>query len=408
MQRPQPPTEEMAAVPLALPYREFICLLALVTSMTAMSIDIMLPSLPEIGRHFAVAEPNDRQLVVIAYMLGMAGGQLVWGPASDRLGRKPPLLAGLAVFIAATVAATLATSFAMLLAARFVQGLGGAAGRTIATAIVRDLFSGRQMAKVMSTIMMVFIMVPILAPGVGQIAASLGSWRSPFLVLLVAGSIAAAWAALRLPETHPASGSVSLSAALRLVLGSPVTMGYCGATCAMFGCLVSYISSAQQIFGEAYGMGAAFPLAFGGVACGIALAHFLNARLVPRFGMRRLSHAALVAFLATSLLLALLCALTWPPLAVVLALVCACFFLYGLTQANFNAIAMQPVGQAAGMAAAVLGFTMTTVGALAGGLIARLFDGSALPLAAGFTVLAAAALLAIYSVEGRQGMFRGE
>lgn len=413
----EPPAQYAPAAqpeaPLPIPFREFIGLMALLMAMTALSIDIMLPALPEIGAALGVTTANDRQLVISSYFLGLAGGQLFWGPVSDRLGRKLPLLAGLAIFVVATMAAAGAASFKMLLAARLIQGFGGAAARTISMAIIRDLFAGRQMAKVMSTIMMVFISVPILAPSVGQGVIGFGGWKATFYVLLLVSSVAAIWSALRLPETSAirfaAHGKpLSLVAGIRLVLGSPATIAYGLAAGLTFGCLVTYISSAQQVFVDIYGLGRLFPLAFGGVAVGIALASYTNARLVQRLGMRRLSHTALVSFLGVSLLLAAIASVIQPPLIVFWPLLALCFFLFGLMQSNFNAIAMSPVGQAAGTASSLLGFSVTAIGAILGGSIARHFDGTVLPLALGFVVLSAAALLVIAVCEGRNGLFRGE
>ncbi|MEZ5851356.1 MAG: multidrug effflux MFS transporter [Hyphomicrobiaceae bacterium] len=404
----QPAHPSTRALPI--PYKELIVLIALLMSMTAMSIDIMLPSLPQIAATYGVSSQNDQQLVVVTYMAGFAFGQLFWGPVSDRLGRRWPLLGGLSIFVVACILATLAPSFEMLLAARLLQGFGGGAPRTIATAIIRDLFSGREMARVMSTAMMVFITVPIFAPTVGQAVASVGSWPAAFYVLIFAGVTASIWSAFRLPETGRQHGEApfGLGAALHLVLTSRITIGYGLATCFMFGCLVTYISSAQQIFVEVFDLGRAFPIAFGAVACALALASFTNARLVQQAGMRRLSHAALVTFLGIAGLLALVTGLSRPSLWVAGPLMGLCFYLFGLTQANFNAIAMQPVGRAAGTASALLGFATTGIGAMLGGFVARQFDGSVFPLALGFAVMSACALMCVLIVEGWRGMFRGE
>jgi len=397
---------------LTLPFPEFIALCGLLMSMAAMSIDIMLPSLPDIGASFAVANRADLPLVVSAAMFGMATGQLVWGPIADRRGRRPALLIGLSVFALATIAAILAQSYPQLLAARFAQGVGAAVGRIIVTTVVRDLFVGRQMARVMSMVMMVFILVPVLAPLLGQFIILVGTWRWVLSVLLIASVTGFVWAGLRLPETRPEVGhgrqKFTLGDALRLVLRSRVTLGYGFASGFIHGVLVSHIASSQAVFGEVYGMGRLFPLAFGGIAVAIALASFTNARLVHRLGMRRLSHTALATFLVLSCVLALVSAVAGVPLWLALAGTAASFFLYGLIQSNFNTIAMQPVGQAAGMAASVTGSYLTAAGATFGTLIARRIDDTILPLFTGFAVLTFCALLTILVVEGRRGMFRGE
>ena len=210
----------------------------------------------------------------------------------------------------ATILAVTTQSFAQFLAARFLQGIGGSVGRIIVTTIVRDLFVGRQMARVMSMVMMVFILVPILAPAVGQLIILVGTWRWLFVVLLAAGLTSLVWASSRLPETQPplpaGTRRQTVGEALVLVLTNPITLGYGIASGFVLGLLVAYIASAQQVFGTGYGLGKLFPFAFGSVGCAIALASFTNARLVRRLGMRRLSHTALVAHLSLSAALALL------------------------------------------------------------------------------------------------------
>jgi DHA1 family bicyclomycin/chloramphenicol resistance-like MFS transporter len=406
-----PHTSDSAPPQLQLPFFEFIVLLAVLMAMTALSIDVMLPVLPEIGEAFKVATPNDRQLVVASYLVGLALGQLGWGPISDRMGRRTPLLIGLAIFVAAGVAALSVTSFNLLIAARFVQGLGGAAARIVATAIIRDLFSGRQMSRVMSTVMTVFILVPVLAPSVGQAVAQFGGWRATFLVLIGVGLLAIAWSGFRLPETraaHGPAGPLGLRKAFRLVMGSRATVAYGVASGFTFGCLVTYISSAQQIFVDVFKLGPLFPIAFGAVASAMAFASFTNARLVQRIGMRRLSHSALVAFTLVASALAVIALLTEPPLIVVGPMLAGCFFLFGIVQPNFNAIAMQPVARAAGLAASLIGSYTTAAGAVVGALIARQFDGTVLPLSAGFAILGFCALMTVFAYEGASGMFRGE
>jgi DHA1 family bicyclomycin/chloramphenicol resistance-like MFS transporter len=321
-------------------------------------------------------------------------------------------LFGLALFVLATTVATTTQSFLEFLAARLLQGIGGSVGRIIVTAMVRDQFVGRDMARVMSMVMMVFILVPILAPAVGQLIILVGSWRWLFAVLLAAGLTSLIWAWSRLPETRPPHAvrvrRRTIGEALVLVLSNRVTFGYGIASGFVFGILAAYIASAQQVFGVGYALGKLFPFAFGSVASAIALASFTNSRLVRRLGMRRLSHASLVAHLGLSTTLVVVGAATALPLWLALGGMAGCFFLYGLILSNFNAIAMQPMGQAAGMAASVTGSYCTATGALCGTLIAGQFHGTILPLWAGFAVLGFCALLSVILAEGRAGLFRGE
>lgn len=413
MQERQPPssghtTDTERSPVLAFP--EFVALMALMMALTALSIDIMLPSLPQIAAAFAVPHPNDAQQIVTGYMLGLSLGQLAWGPVSDRFGRKGPLLLGLLVFAAGSVMSIVVTSFSMLLWARMLQGFGGAAARVISVAIVRDLYAGRQMARVMSIVMMVFITVPVLAPTIGQALAHIGSWRWAFYVLLAVAAIGIAWVGVRLPETalESTGQAQSVIETSLAVVRARTTLWYSVASGFMFGALVSYIVSAQQVFVDVFALGDAFPIAFGALACSIAVASFVNSQLVQRLGMRRLSHLALVWFIAASVLLAGISLVVQPPLLLFGLLMAAAFFGFGLVVPNFNAIAMQPMARMAGMASSLIGFFTSGVGVVIGWIVGRLFDGSVRPLSMGFALLGASALLCVLAVEGPKGMFRGE
>jgi MFS transporter, DHA1 family, multidrug resistance protein len=409
MQDHSSPTTAVAGGELSLSTVEFIALIALMMALTALSIDIMLPALPAIGEALGVSDPNNRQIVIISYVVGFSVGQLGYGRLSDRFGRKPVLMAGLALFILGSLVASLSSSFAMLLGARTLQGLGAAAPRVIAIAIVRDLYVGRQMARVMSFAMTVFIIIPVLAPSIGQGLLEFGTWRWTFDALLLAGLIAAAWTGLRLPETReagPAGAPLTLGAALKLALETPQTIGYAIAAGFLFGCLMSYVSSAQQVFVDVYGLGSDFPIAFGAIASLMALAAVTNANLVERLGMRPLSHTALTGFLAVSLALAATAATGTPSLLVFEVLMGALFFLFGLIAPNFNALAMEPQGHNAGMASSLIGFTTTGAGAVCGGIVGHAFNGTVLPLALGFSVLSLAAFAVVLWVEGPSGLYR--
>lgn len=386
---------------------EFIGLVAVMMALTALAIDIMLPALPAIGDALGIANANDRQVVIIIYMLGFSVGQLGYGRLSDRYGRKPVLMAGMAIFIAGSLMASLSSDFTFLLVARTLQGLGAAAPRVIAIAIVRDRYSGRQMARVMSLALAVFIIIPVLAPAMGQGLLQVGNWRHVFDLLLVAGLIVALWAGLRLPETmRPGTGELlPLGASIRYALETPQTIGYAVSGGLLFGCVLGYVSSAQQIFVDVYGLGFGFPLAFGAIALTMAAASLTNAQLVERLGMRRPSHTALAGFIALSLVLVLAAALGFASLGFFTGMMAVLFFLFGLVASNFSALAMEPQGDNAGMASSVIGFANTGAGALAGGLVGHMFDGSVLPLALGFLGLSAAAFAVVVWVEGPRGVF---
>ena len=332
-----------------------------------------------------------------------------FGPLSDRFGRKPVLMMGLGVFILGTVGAILAGSFEALLTARIVQGVGAASPRIIAVAVVRDLYSGRQMARVMSFAMMVFIMIPVFAPSVGQAVVLFGDWHWIFAVLLAMAVVAAVWAGARLPETAgPALGTdhaMTLGRSLLAAILNPQTAGYGVAGGFMFGCLLAYVASAQQVFVGVFGMGDIFPVIFGALASAIAFASFANARLVGRLGMRRVSHSAMVAFIAIATLLAAAAAVGAVGFWIFAVAVGVQFFLFGLIAPNFNALAMEPQGHNAGMASSVIGSLGTAIAAVAGGMVGGSFDGSIFPIAAGFAVCSIIAGLIVLSIEGPKGLF---
>ncbi|WP_207456598.1 multidrug effflux MFS transporter [Azospirillum sp. SYSU D00513] len=386
-------------------FAEFVALMALLMGITALSIDIMLVALPDIAQSYAVAEPNQRQLLVTAYLAGFAAGQPFHGPLSDRFGRKPVLIAGLLLFTLGSLAATLAPSYEWLLTARALQGLGAAAPRVVAIAIVRDRFAGRDMARVMSFVMMVFIIVPVLAPLVGEGIVHVGSWPWIFAFLFLAAVAALAWAALRLPETRPREKRTPLSGpALASAFGKVATtrqaIGYTIAMGFMFGGLMGYIGSAQQVFVDVYGLGALFPVVFGGIALAMAAASLTNARLVGRIGMRRVSHMALLAYVLAGALLAGIGFVQDPPLWVLVLFLAAQFYCFGLIAPNFNALAMEPLGEVAGMASSFIGFYTTAAGAFFGWVVGQAFDGTTHPLTLGFVAFGVLALLTVLKVEG--------
>jgi DHA1 family bicyclomycin/chloramphenicol resistance-like MFS transporter len=403
-----PDTETTATNPHpGLGFSEFVIIIAFLMALNALAIDIMLPALPQIGEGLSVVHPNDAQLVIIAYLLGFGPGQLLYGPLSDRYGRKPVLLAGLGLYSVASVLATITTSFEAMLLARMLQGVGCAAPRIIALSVVRDCYEGRKMASVMSLGMMVFMAIPIIAPSIGQLITIFISWRGVFAMLLVGGVIMLVWTGLRLPETlDPANRrpirASSIFSAYRTVLTTRQSFGYALAAALVIGTLFGFITSAQQVFVEVFGLGNWFPIAFGTLAIFLGLSAFLNSQLVERFGMRRMSHTGLTLYLVVSIAqTAVAVAMPEAGFWAFAPLLGLQFFLFGFLMSNFNALAMEPHGAIAGTASSTLGFMTTTIGALCGGVIGALFDGTIVPFAAGFVVLAGLALFVVWLTEGR-------
>jgi DHA1 family bicyclomycin/chloramphenicol resistance-like MFS transporter len=383
---------------------EFVSLMALLMALTALSIDVMLPALPQIGQTLGVADENDRQLIISVYFMGFAAGQFLFGPISDHYGRKQPLLFGLALYTVGTVLALSSGSFHGLLSARVLQGFGAAAPRVIALAIVRDRFGGREMSRVMSFVMMVFILVPILAPGAGEIILQLSSWRFIFYLLLVVAAVSMVWAWSRLPETRHEEDRLPFSAssiwhATKLVITTRQTLGYMIGMGFVFGLLVSYIISAEQIFVDIYGLGSRFPIAFGAIAVFLVAASGLNAVLVRRIGMRGVSHRAIIGALAVCALIALAGFPEKPPLLVFCAFMAAIFFFFGIIMPNFSSLSMEPMGHIAGTASSLAGFYSTVAGAMFGTIIGRSFDGTVRPLFIGIALLCLATFAVVLITE---------
>lgn len=390
---------------IAMPEREFIALMAMLVAMTALSIDIMLPALPAIAQIFSLDDANDRQGVVTAFILGFAVGQPFFGPLADRYGRVRPLAGALLLVLLMSFAAAFATDFNSVLAARFVQGLGGAGARVIAIAIIRDRFGGRDMARVMSVIMSVFIIVPVVAPSAGGVLVALGHWQWTFYAIAVFTVLLLTWVALRLPETlspdHVGpTGPVGIARSMLEVARDRTTLAYSTGQGFLLGGLFAYIGSAQQVFTEVYGLGDLFPIAFGAMALGIVAASLTNSRIVGRVGMRPISRLASTGYIAVTWLHAVVALAYAPPLPVFGVLLTFSLFLFGMMMPNLNALAMEPHGARAGIASSFVGFYTTLLGAIIGGTIGQLFDGTVLPLVLGYAVLSVLTRLAIAMAPG--------
>nr|HMQ57493.1 multidrug effflux MFS transporter [Rhizobiaceae bacterium] len=357
--------------PLNIPRPEFIAIMAGLMALNALAIDIMLPAFPQMTGHFALADSNTVQFVLLSYLLGFGVAQPIYGPLSDRYGRLAPLYAGLALYIAGAVVGAFAPDFNTLLLVRFLQGVGAASTRVISLAAVRDTHSGRAMASTMSMVFVVFMAIPVLAPALGQLIILFGEWREIFIAMGLVAFALMIWCLARLPETLPPERRRPLTAAsviagFGLVLANRHAFLYGLAMTSFFGGLFGFINLAQPVYVDVYGLGPYFPIAFAAVAVLMAVTSFINSRLVLNFGMRRLAHSALAGFAALSATMTALAALDALPFFAFMALLCCMMPLFGFVGSNLNAIAMEPLGAVAGTASAVFGFMQTAGGALIG------------------------------------------
>jgi MFS transporter, DHA1 family, multidrug resistance protein len=396
-------SESSASGSKAIGFREFVAMAAALMATQAIAVDTMLPALPTIGVALQILNENHSQWIVTAYLVGVGCGQLFWGQLSDRYGRRPVLLTGLAVYAVAAVLSALTTSFTTLLAWRFAHGLA-AASMVVSRSVIRDLYSGRPMARVMSLTFIVFLIVPVLAPSVGQMILWLAPWRSIFLIF---GAFAVAvflWVLLRLPETlHPeyrlTLTRAHIARAVALVLGNRTSLCYTLAVTVMFGSILAYVGMVQQIFEYAFHRASLMPAMFALCASSMGVTAFLNSRIVERVGMRIISHLGLLVFITITGVHVLVAALGLERLWTFVVLQSATLACVGLTASNFGAMAMEPVGSVAGIGASLQGFISTFGGAMVGALIGRRFNGATLPLAAGAFICGLSSLLFVLLAE---------
>lgn len=380
---------------------EFIALMAALMASNALAIDAMLPALPAIGEALEVAEDNRRQLVITSYLLGFGVAQLFWGPLSDRFGRKWLIAASLGLYGLFSVVAALASSFALLLGARAAQGAAAAATRVLVVAVVRDRYQGSAMARVLSLTMIVFMIVPVLAPAFGQGVLAVGQWRHIFIGLGVYGAILVAWTLLRLPETLAPENRRPLSLghigeAAWTTLSTRQSIGNTAALTVLMGALFAFIGSIQQIVFDVFGRPELIALVFALIAGPMALSSYANSRLVMRLGSRRILLAALGGFTFAAALHLLAAALLGETIWSFVLLQAATMIFFGLVGANAGALAMEPLGHIAGTASSLQGLITTVGGALIGFLIGQQFDGTTEPFLIGFTLCGAAALAAAF------------
>jgi DHA1 family bicyclomycin/chloramphenicol resistance-like MFS transporter len=382
---------------------EFVILVAAMMSTQAIAIDAMIPAFPIIVKTLGVANENHGQYILTVYMVGLGIGQLFWGLMSDRFGRRPVLLGGLGLYVLAALVCGSTNSFHALLTWRFIHGLA-AASVTVSRSVVRDLYSGRHMARVMSLTFVVFLMVPVLAPSLGQLILLIGPWRGIFIACGIFASVVLVWAMLRLKETlHPEYRMIltwgHIGAATKLVLGNRASLCYTLALTVMFGSILAYVAMVQQIFAEVFHRGSLMPIMFALCAGTMGVGSFLNSRIVERLGTRLISHTALLCFIGISSLHLVIALLGMEQLWTFVALQAAGMAAFSLSVSNFGAMAMEPIGAVAGIGASLQGFISTFGGALVGALIGRLFDGTTVPLAGGVLVCGLSSLVFVLLAE---------
>ena len=387
--------------------REMTFLLAGLMALNAFAIDSMIPALADIGRSLHVAHENDQQLVVIAYFLGFASTQLVWGPLADRFGRKPVLGIGVILYGAFALLCAVAASFPLLIAGRAAMGASAAVTRVLVVAMVRDLFEAEAMARVMSLVFMTFMLVPVLAPNIGQLILLFAPWRAIFIVIALYAAIMLAWSWARLPETlHPEfrrplewRGTFS---AIGRTLKERQSLGYTLATTISFSGLVAYISSIQQIVFDAFHQGRFIGLVFASIAAPMALASWLNSRVVGRFGLRRVGHSAALAFMVVTALHAAVALAGLESLPVFILFQATTMACFAFTSSNLGTLAMEHMAPIAGTASSVQGVVGTVGAALIGFAIGQQFDGTAVPFVVGTALCATGGFLLIVLTEPKR------
>ena len=389
---------------------ELTALLAMSMALAALGIDLMLPAFGVMRADLGLAENSNALTgLITAYFLGLATGQLVYGPLADRFGRRPVLFLGYGIYAAGAAAGAIAPSLGLILVARFVWGFGAAGPRVVTLAIVRDRWQGERMARAMSLILAGFIIVPVFAPTLGSVFITFGSWRVLFGACVLAAAVMTLWATRRLPETLVEDNRRSLQfrrvvVAARQVATHRQTVAYTLAMTALYGVFTSYLGSSEVIYSKVFDAHDLFPYLFGGLAAVMGVSMLVNARVVERIGTRRFAHGVLLAYLAGGALIAGIALATGgvPPLWLFMLAMGVMLATHALMLPNFNTIAMHPMGEIAGTASSVIGAVQLATGALLGAVLDRLYDGTILPLSLGFLVYGVIAVgLVLWGEGGR-------
>lgn len=376
-------------LPGSLGLREFVALMSALMAMSALSIDTMLPALPNIARDLYVMHDNSRQLIITLFFLGMAGGSLIYGPLADHHGRRPVLIGAMALMLMSTLLCTFASSFSMLLFGRFLAGFCAAACRVIVLSIVRDCYKGDKMARIMSLIMFTFMIVPVLAPALGSAVLLVAEWRWIFGLLAAMIGAQMLWVALRLPETLDPAHHIrvhprELAITFRRVVTDRSAISYMIASGVMMGGLIGFLVSIQQLFFDVFKVPEMLPVGFAAIAVWMAAGSLFNGRLVQRFGARRMSQSAVIAVILLSLV-------HWFVANAGKENIWVFFLIQGLTTmcfsfagVNFSAIAMEPFAKGAGFASSLQASLTTLLSTVLGGLVGAAFDGTTIPISIGY------------------------
>lgn len=372
---------------------EFIVLMAALMSMVALSIDAMLPALGIIGQDLNVANANDSQLIISSVFLGMAFGLIIYGPISDSFGRKKAIYLGVGIFLIGCLISIFAQDFEHMLIGRVLQGFGAAACRVVTIAMMRDKYDGKEMAKIMSLIMMVFIMVPALAPSVGQLILFVADWHGIFVVLFILALASVIWLHTRQDETLAVEkrapfSLTNIKRGMIETIKHPESRTYTLGAGIMFGAFVGYLSSSQQILQVQYGTGELFSLYFGALALAIGFSSFTNSKLVMKMSMQTLCIAALSVVFSTSIVFFIYAEFVNenPGLLSFMLYMLSTFFCFGILFGNFNSLAVHPLGHIAGVATSVISTVQTLISVMVGSYIGQHYDGTIIPLILGFTI----------------------
>ncbi len=373
--------------------------MALLMSFVALTIDAMLPALGQIGTSLRVNNPNDVQLVVSTIFLGMGMGMIIYGPLSDSYGRKNAIYLGMFIFLIGSVVSLLSTNLTIMLVGRILQGFGVASCRVVTLAMIRDKFEGREMGRIMSLVIIFFILVPAIAPSIGQAILFFAEWRAIFVLFLILGLVSLLWLYFRQPETLPQEKRLEFSlstitAGIIETLKHPLTRGYMIASGLILGAFVGYLSSAQQILQVQYKLGDWFAVYFGFLALAIGCSSFVNSKLVLKYGMEK---PCLISLIVLSVVSSVFYFYAQgfsghPSLNALMGYLLITFFCFGLLFANFNTLALQPLGHIAGVANSVISSVQSLLAVALGGFIGRIYDGTVLPLILGFLLFSVASL----------------